>query len=248
MRRCTVIFRAARVALALVAAACAGCVTKPRVATEADSGRPALTWTHEGSNASPASRPDADQEIEQRLRADEREAEHTSDDVALAASLYNLAILRREQGKLPEAEGLYRRSLEIRERVEGADHPDVATTLNNLAGLKAAQGDYDAAQPLLERALAIRQAALGDEHTLTAESLSNLALLYAARGNAAAAEPLYQRALSILEKPGGEAERRDDLGRVLDNYAALLYETGRDGQAVEIEERARILRAAAVKR
>lgn len=123
----------------------------------------------------------------------------------------------------------------------------MAATLNNLAGVEAAQGAYDAAQPLLERALAIRQTALGAEHALTAESLSNLALLYAAQGNAAAAEPLYQRAVAILEKPDG-VQRREDLGRVLDNYAALLYETGRDSQAEALEARARDLRAAAVKR
>lgn len=39
------------------------------------------------------------------------------------------------QGKYGEAEELYKRSLDIRERVLGADHSDVAASLNNLAGL-----------------------------------------------------------------------------------------------------------------
>ena len=38
-------------------------------------------------------------------------------------------------GDYAEAEPLFRRSLEIREKRSGADHPDYATSLNNLAGL-----------------------------------------------------------------------------------------------------------------
>ena len=39
------------------------------------------------------------------------------------------------QGKLDEAELLYKQSLEIKKRVYGEDHPSIATGLNNLAGL-----------------------------------------------------------------------------------------------------------------
>ena len=38
-------------------------------------------------------------------------------------------------GRYADAEPLYRRSLEIREKQLGRDHPDVADSLNNLAGL-----------------------------------------------------------------------------------------------------------------
>ncbi len=43
------------------------------------------------------------------------------------------------QGKLEEAGPLYKRSLNIRERVLGSDHPAVATSLNNLAVFFKAQ-------------------------------------------------------------------------------------------------------------
>jgi len=172
-------------------------------------------------------------------------------DLGVAQALYNLAILRRHQGNLDDAEDLYKRALAIREHEQGPNHADIAVVLNNLAGLKAAEGQYDAALPLLQRALRIGQAALGDADVLTAQSMSNLALLYAAQGNAADAEPLYQRALSILEKAAASekgAHRTqadgDGLERVLDNYAALLHETGRDVQADELEARARVIRAA----
>ena len=44
------------------------------------------------------------------------------------------------QGKLDEAEPLYRRGLAISEKALGPDHPGVATTLNNLAQLLKVRG------------------------------------------------------------------------------------------------------------
>lgn len=219
-----------------------GCITQPHVGMETP-GRPEVTWHHETNNlpAEPDVKtdPDTERQLLAELQAGERGG---AQDLGFAVTLYNLAILRRRQGRVDEAAQLYHRALEIREREEGPNHPEVATTLNNLAGLEAARGNYDAAQPLLERALAIRETALGPEHPLTAQSLNNLALLYAARGNAAAAEPLYQRALAIFEKAG--TPPRGELRRVLDNYAALLRDSGRDAEAEQLEARARMLRAA----
>jgi tetratricopeptide (TPR) repeat protein len=216
-----------------------GCAMRTEVGMEAP-GRPAVTWHSADDDSAQPTSARSGKHVEQQLLAELRGAEAKgSDDLALASSLYNLAILRRQQGRFGEADGLYRRALEIREREEGPNHPDVAATLNNMAALQVAQENYEGARPLLERALAIRQTALGPAHVLTAESLSNLALLFAAQGNATAAEPLYQRALAILETADGHHE--DDLERVLDNYAALLHETGRDSAAAALEARARSL-------
>jgi tetratricopeptide (TPR) repeat protein len=220
-----------------------GCATPPQLGK--DEGRVAVVWQNEGRglSATPAAPVSAEKDTERGLLAELREEERKgAEDLALAGTLYRLAILRRQQGEFAEAERLYQRALEIRERQQGPNHPDVALILNNLAALEAARGNYDAAQPLFERALAIRQTALGGDHVLTAESLNNLALLHAAQGDAAAAEPLYRRALSILEKTG--TTRADELARVLDNYAALLHETGRDADAEALEARARVQRAA----
>lgn len=219
----------------------AGCAAHTEFGMESP-GRPSITWEGEAPEAAPTPNAQTQKKAEGALLAELRDAEQQgSDELALASTLYNLAILRRQQGQLDEAGQLYRRGLEIRERKQGPNHPDVATVLNNLAALEAARGRYDVAQPLLERALTIRETGLGDEHILTAESMNNLALLYAAQGNATAAEPLYQRAIAILEKAGGPG--KGELDRVLDNYAALLYDTGRDTKAHDIEARARVIRA-----
>ena len=44
------------------------------------------------------------------------------------------------QGKYAEAEPLYQRALEIREKALGPEHPDVALSLNNLAMLYMPKG------------------------------------------------------------------------------------------------------------
>jgi tetratricopeptide (TPR) repeat protein len=220
-----------------------GCIAQPHLGK--DEGRAAIVWQHEGRGSpdAPAPAAPAEKNSERELLAELDAAERKgADELTLAATLYRLAILRRQQGEFAEAERLYRRALEIRERTQGPNHPEVAAILNNLGGVEAAQGHYGAAQPLLERALTIRQTALGSEHVLTAQSLSNLALLYAAEGNAAAAEPLYRQALSILEKTDGS--QTGELERLLDNYAALLHDTGRDTEAEKLETRARAIRAA----
>ena len=107
-----------------------------------------------------------------------------------ALSLNNLAVLYDSQGKLTEAEPLYRRALEIRERVLGPDHPDTALSLNNLAVLYQVQGKLTEAEPLYRRALEIRERVLGPDHPDTALSLNNLAVLYDSQGKLTEAEPL----------------------------------------------------------
>ena len=48
--------------------------------------------------------------------------------------------LYQRQGRYSEAEPLYRRALEARERVLGTEHPDTLISVNNLAALYQAQG------------------------------------------------------------------------------------------------------------
>jgi tetratricopeptide (TPR) repeat protein len=74
-----------------------------------------------------------------------------------------------------------------------------------------------------------------------AKSLSGLALLYKAQGNYAEAEPLFQRSLAIREQALGP--EHPDVATSLENYAALLRETGRADEAAEMEARAKAIRA-----
>ncbi len=74
-----------------------------------------------------------------------------------------------------------------------------------------------------------------------APSLNNLAALYQAQGNYAEAEPLYRRSLAIMEKALGP--EHPNVATNLENYAALLRETGRADEAAEMEARAKAIRA-----
>ncbi len=55
------------------------------------------------------------------------------------------------------------------------------------------------------------------------------------------AAPLYKRALAIREKALGA--EHPHVAASLENYSALLRETGRGSEAVKLEARARAIRA-----
>ena len=148
-----------------------------------------------------------------------------------------------KEGNLDEAE----RRLELaRERAASGsgDQLAIAASLSNLAVVHRAQGDIPGAIELQKEALEIREKALGADNHYTAESLNNLALLYAAQGRYSDAEPLYQRALVIFEQHKDPRE----LATALENYAALLEETGRTAAAEEMDTRARAVRATDVRK
>jgi len=161
-----------------------------------------------------------------------------------AATLGNLAALRRDQARPAEAEALLERALAGSERVLGPDHTGLASILNNLAALRCDQDRWDEAEGLYRRSLAIREAALGPEHPQVATALNNLALLQRDRGRLDEAEPLFRRALAI----GEAAHGRDhpDLAYPLDNLAQLLCQRGRHAQAEPLFQRALALREAAL--
>jgi hypothetical protein len=83
---------------------------------------------------------------------------------------------------------------------------------------------------------------LGPEHPEVARSLHTLGYLYVRQAEPEKAEPLFARALAIRE------QRADvdpvQMAGILDDYAALLRQTGRAGEAAELERRAQEVRRA----
>jgi tetratricopeptide (TPR) repeat protein len=90
-----------------------------------------------------------------------------SDHPLFATSTNNLAETLRALGRPAEAEPLFRRVLDLREKTLGPDHPGVALSLHALALVLRDLDRPAEAQPLLMRALAIRERALGPGHPLT---------------------------------------------------------------------------------
>ncbi len=157
----------------------------------------------------------------------------------VASSLNYLAGLYVARSQYTQAEPLFIRALSIREQGLGPEHPDVATSLSNLAILYSDQGKYSEAEPLFLRALAISEQVLGGKHPTVATVLNNLAMLYYSQNKFIQAEPLFLRALAISEHALGP--EHPHIALISDNYARLLCETGREGEALELEARARAI-------
>ena len=153
-----------------------------------------------------------------------------------------LAALLDGQGKVDEAERLYRQALAVFERAYGPEHYEVAVNLNNLAALAHAQGRSEEAEQLYRRALAIKEKVLGAEHPDVAMTLNNLAVFYKSNQQYEQAELFYQRALSIFEQTLGPDHLK--VAVCLENYAHLLWKMARDDEARELKARAKAIRSA----
>ena len=101
--------------------------------------------------------------------------------------MMNLASLLRDQGKLAEAEPLYRRALAGSEAQLGEAHPSTLASVNNLAILLKNQGKLAEAEPLYRRALAGYEAQLGEAHPQTGDAHFNFAIFMEAKGDMDAA-------------------------------------------------------------
>ena len=153
-----------------------------------------------------------------------------------ATALNNLALTYQSIARYMEAEPLYRRAIEISEKVLGKDHPAVAIRYNNLASLLQDQGKYDQAEPLYRRAIEIGEKVLGKGHPKVAIRYNNLAVLLQAQGKYDQAEPLYRRAIEIGEKVLGKDH--PDVASGYNNLALLLQAQGKYDQAEPLFRRA----------
>eukprot|EP00808_Paulinella_micropora_P025752 g71322.t1 len=103
-------------------------------------------------------------------------------------SVNNLGLLLYQQCKLAEAEPLYRRALQGREKTLGAEQQS---------------GQLAEAEHLYRRALQGKEKTLGAEHPSTLNSVNNLGALLEQQCKLAEADPLYRRALQGSEKTLG---------------------------------------------
>ena len=146
-----------------------------------------------------------------------------------SALISRLANLLYTQGKLGEAEPLYREALSARRRTLGAEHPSTLNSINNLANLLADQGKLGEAEPLCREALAAYRRTLGHEHPHTLPSINNLAILLSDPGKLGEAEPLHREALSAQRRTLGD-EHPDTLESI-NGIANLLSDQGKLGEA-----------------
>jgi len=72
--------------------------------------------------------------------------------VSTLGTVNNLGVLYENQGKLKEAEVMYRRALKGYEKAWGPEHTSTLGTVNNLANLYKNQGKMEEAEIMYRRA------------------------------------------------------------------------------------------------
>jgi len=102
---------------------------------------------------------------------------------AVSALQNNLAMLFHDQGKLDEAEPLFREALEVRRRTLGDTHPNTLANINNLGLLLKDQGKLSEAEPLLREDLEAQRRTLGDTHPSPSSASTTLACYSKIKGN-----------------------------------------------------------------
>ena len=124
--------------------------------------------------------------------------------VAGAAILDGLGLLRDRQGRIAEADSLLEMALDRYRSSSGSPDSATAATLEHLSEVRRERNDFESAEALIREALSIRRALHGDSALATSMSQQMLAEVLANRGDNEAAAPLYQAALAIRERQVGK--------------------------------------------
>ena len=136
-------------------------------------------------------------------------------------TLSSLAQLAYAQGAYAQAEGLYRRRLDILTKLPTPHEEDRAGTLGDLAmTIQQTRKDYAGAKILLQESLDIHRRLFPGAHPEVAQSLNNLAMAYYRAREYDAAEPLFQESLAMNRKLFGS--EHPEVAANLNNLA-LLY-------------------------
>lgn len=158
----------------------------------------------------------------------------------LASLLDNFGIVRHNQGKFSDAEPLYLKALQIREKLYGKCNSDVVLSLNNIGLLYINEGKFSKAEPYCQSAYEICENETCEKSdklkcNRKVQTINNLALLYSNQGKYKEAEPLYKRAIEISEKTYGQDHQ--DTAVALSNLAAIYSMGGRYHEAIPLTQR-----------
>lgn len=134
-----------------------------------------------------------------------------------------------EEGRMREAEPLFRHVLEARQNAPESDPADTAVALADLAAVYKNTGKLGRSEALLRQALAILEGDLGPDHPMLSVALGPL-------GSVLTCERKYQEALSLTER-SWRILRQDprvpepDRINTMSALATLYSLTGRFGEA-----------------
>lgn len=155
-------------------------------------------------------------------------------DVAVVVN--QLAVIRFHEGRLDEAEALWKRGLAILADTAGTEDPAYLVALHNLGAVYLGRSRLDEAERLLVAALEGRRRILGDDHVQTLTTMSNLAQCYDLQGRPERAEPMLRHVLEVRRRDLGDRHPRTIVATY--NLADSLVQRGRFAEAVPFADRA----------
>jgi serine/threonine-protein kinase len=156
------------------------------------------------------------------------------DSVEAGDSLVALGLLRIDQEKLPEAEGLIREGLAVAKHAPRSD-ASLAKATTALGRVLEERGSYDQAVPVLEEAvkLSSKQSAVNPE---LADSLNELASVHFYAGRYTVADSLFRRVLQMHRQLHGD--RHPLVADALINIGAVQQDLGYYSEAEKFERQA----------
>jgi non-specific serine/threonine protein kinase/serine/threonine-protein kinase len=165
-------------------------------------------------------------------------AQRTADapDLEIATSLFRLASIRAQQGRLREAEQHQRAALAARVSATGPTDLEVARSQHDLARILARLGRGDTAVVLLRAALDTRRALLGPEHADLVVGHADLSEVLLMAGRPAEAVEAAESAVTLATRLYGQDDRIGEVADAYSRLAAALY-GARDLIAAERAER-----------
>ncbi|TVY34372.1 Vegetative incompatibility protein HET-E-1, partial [Lachnellula subtilissima] len=139
-------------------------------------------------------------------------------DDKLTDECFNLGFLYANQGKLVEAEQMYQRALQGKEKARGPDHTLTLDTVNNLGLLYADQGKLVMAEQMYQRALQGYENTIGPDNITTyvpaLNTIFNLGLLFECQADLAKAKTMFSKALRGYEQVPGPEHAQSEISRV----------------------------------
>ncbi len=152
------------------------------------------------------------------------------DDVDLATTLNNLALVRRAQGDVGGAIELFEETLEVLRAAFGPSHMYVATVLESIGSLEQRRGRHADAERLMTEALDMRREILGERHPDIVNGLNGLGLLHLEMGELEEARSYVDEGLAMSVEILGERHTRT--GGLL-NSLGLIHLAREDAAAAE---------------
>lgn len=144
------------------------------------------------------------------------------------------------QGRLEEAEEVFRDSLQLMRALFGPNSTHVTSGLQNLARMRSERGDVEEAVGLGQQALTILIERLGAEHPRVAEARLNLSSHQYALENYDLARANLCEAMRIWEKTLGR--RSMEVSTCLNNLGRICEHQGKTAQGVAHHQEAVFIR------